>query len=216
MCGRYSLIKKKQELQKRFGVQVQMELFPQYNIAPQQDVVIIRNTSPGEITLARWGLLPHWARDETLGYKMINARAETVAERPSFRQLIRSQRCLIPADGFYEWQKAGKQKQPFRVTLKDEGMFAMAGLWDVWRNGEREITTCSIITTAANTLMLGIHERMPVILPPEDEKLWLENRSLEEVLALLKPFEALPLAAYPISTLVNSAAHNDPDIIRPL
>ena len=181
MCGRYRLARKKQILAETFDVDNDVEWSPRYNVAPGQNVPVIRQDAARplrSISLARWGLIPFWAKDAKAGYKMINARAETVAGTPAFRDPFRSRRCLIPADAFYEWSKEGKQKSPFCFSMADDSIFAFAGIWDRWRNPDTEwVETCSIITTSANTLLSGIHNRMPVILQREDYDLGSRTQS---------------------------------------
>jgi putative SOS response-associated peptidase YedK len=178
MCGRYRLARKKEILAEVFDVGDDDDWSPRYNIAPSQSVPVVRQDATRPVrsfSLMRWGLVPFWAKDAKAGYKMINARAETIAEKPAFRKLLQSRRCLIPADGFYEWVKKGKEKSPFCFTLVDDSVFAFAGIWDRWRNPESELVeTCSIITTSANALVSGIHDRMPVILERENYDLWLD------------------------------------------
>ncbi len=214
MCGRFSqTAAEKNTLLKRFRVKTTpTKLKPRYNIAPSQGVDVILNTSPDEITSVRWGLIPFWAKDEKIAYKMINARAETIFEKPSFRMPIKKQRCLIIADGFYEWQRTEDGKQPYRICLKDESLFAFAGIWDAWKRGEEEVLSCSIITIAANALVAKVHDRMPVILPPDQEALWLSDASPDEIKSLLKPYPASRMKAYPISTAVNAPSNNAPEI----
>jgi putative SOS response-associated peptidase YedK len=161
----------------------------------------------------RWGLIPSWAKDAKAGYKMINARAETIAEKPAFRESLLSRRCLVPADGFYEWSKFSKGKSPICFTLADDSVFAFAGIWDRWMNPERELVeTCSIITTSANALVLGIHDRMPVILERENYDLWLDPGfgKVEPLLDLLVPSRANSMRQYRVSTRVNSVQNDDP------
>jgi putative SOS response-associated peptidase YedK len=216
MCGRFAFTKK-DLVKSRFRVdQLPEDLQVSYNIAPGQKVPVILNVMPDEVSLAHWGLIPHWAKDEKIGYKMINARAETIGEKPSFRGPIRRQRCLILADAFYEWKKGEDAKIPHRVILKDEGLFAMAGIWDHWRSGEKHVTSCSIITTVSNSLMQPIHDRMPVILPQEAEQAWLGDMPFDEVQKLLKPYDPKALRAYAISSLVNSPRNDHADIIKPV
>ena len=189
-----------------------------FNIAPTQLIAVVRRT-PGapsrELSLLRWGLVPSWAKDATTGSPMINARAETVAEKPTFRTAFRRRRCLIPADGYYEWQKVGARKQPYYIRLRDGQPFAFAGLWEGWRGGGAEgdqpLETCTIITTDANELSRPIHDRMPVILSVEDYDLWLdpgvEERAKLE--SLLQPYDPTRMAADPVSTFVNNVRNDD-------
>jgi putative SOS response-associated peptidase YedK len=172
---------------------------PRYNVAPTQTVPIVKTKDAGwESALVRWGLIPAWARDAKIGYRLINARADTVATKPSFRSAFKRRRCLVPADGFYEWQKAGKGKQPFYIHRKDEEPFAFAGLWEAWENPEdgKEIQSCSLVTTEANALMAPIHDRMPVILDSATCDRWLDaDEPANDLLRLLKPFPREELAA---------------------
>jgi putative SOS response-associated peptidase YedK len=187
-----------------------------YNVAPTQDVPAVRPAKAGgrELAMLRWGLIPAWAKDEDIGARLINARGETAAELPSFRAAFRRRRCLVAADGFYEWRKAGKgPKQPFLVELADGRPFAFAGLWERWDKAPdgRPLETCTIITTRANELLAPIHDRMPVILPPADYDAWLdvEGTGVEAAKALLRPYPAAAMAAHPVSPRVNNARNDD-------
>jgi putative SOS response-associated peptidase YedK len=217
MCGRFSLITAdKETLRQRFKAnKVKAEVSRRYNIAPFSTIPVILNTSPETILEARWGFLPRWATAAGICAKaMINARTETIAVKPFFKQAFRSQRCLIPADGFYEWQGVGRMKRPFRVTLKSEGLFAFAGIWDQWSDGQTELITCAIITTDANELMRPIHARMPVILTEESEQVWLETKELRDAADLLRPYDPAEMIAYEIGTAINVPANDYPGIIR--
>jgi putative SOS response-associated peptidase YedK len=166
--------------------------------------------------MLRWGLIPSWAKDESIGSKMINARAETLAEKPSFKRLLRSRRCLIAADGFYEWQKEQGGKTPMYITMKDGEIFALAGLWDTWKNADGEqIRTCTIITTEPNELVTSIHNRMPVILPPEAREAWLDSTLHDDnlLVPLLKPYSADAMQARPVSRLVNNPQYDSAELI---
>src|ERR1051326_7982322 len=190
MCGRYTLTVDIKTIAETFGVPPTIETAPRYNIAPTQEVVSILSNGSIHLDWLQWGLIPSWAKDDSIGSKMINARAETLAEKPSFKRLLRSRRCLIVADGFYEWKKEGKGKVPMFITLEDQEPFAFAGLWDSWRDPDgQQIRTCTIITTEANELMAPIHNRMPVILPAQAREEWLDPSIREEqvLLPLLKP-----------------------------
>ncbi|MCA9897857.1 MAG: SOS response-associated peptidase [Anaerolineales bacterium] len=193
---------------------------PRYNIAPTQPVAAIRLAENGqrEFTFFRWGLVPSWAKDLNIGSRMINARSETVAEKPSFRTAFKRRRCLIPADGFYEWQKQGSGKQPMFIRPVAERPFALAGLWEVWRDPDGSVLqTCTILTTTPNELMAPIHNRMPVIVEPEDFDLWLNPEpDPEQGLHLLRPYPAEKMAAYPVSTVVNNPRNDMPDCIQPI
>lgn len=189
-----------------------------FNIAPTQAITAVRTTDGHrQLCQLRWGLVPSWADDLAIGNRMINARAETVATKPGYRQAFKSRRCLVVADGFYEWQKAGRRKQPYYIRLKDERPFGFAGVWERWSKGGEPVESCAIITTDANELVHSIHDRMPVIVPPEAYDLWLspETTEIELLQSLLRPYPAGEMAAYPVGTQVNSPAYNQPDCIRP-
>src|SRR5262245_44785632 len=223
MCGRYTLRVSPAELAEIFGVLETIEWSPRYNIAPTQTVAAVRPREQGggrELALLKWGLIPFWAKDARIASSLINARAETVATKPAFRAALKKKRCLIPADGFYEWQAVPgqKTKQPYYITVCDAPVFAFAGLWEHWTNPEgARVDTCSIITTDANELMQKVHTRMPVILDRDDYDLWLDRdvQDSEEVLPLLKPFPASRMQLVPISTLVNSPRNDKPECIAP-
>ena len=187
MCGRYTLITDIKKVAEAFGVAPTLEAQPRYNVAPTQEVVSILRNGEVHLDRLRWGLIPTWAKEEAIGSKMINARAETLAEKPSFKRLLRSRRCLVIADGFYEWQaQGGKGKIPMYITLKDQQPFAFAGLWDLWKRPDgEELRTCTIVTTEPNELVASIHNRMPVILGPHARDLWLDS-DLHDEQALLE------------------------------
>jgi putative SOS response-associated peptidase YedK len=222
MCGRYRLTRSQKQLQERFDSYGDVEVSPRYNIAPSQPVIVIRQDAAKPVrtfSTMRWGLLPAWAKDMSIGYKTINARAETVATMASFREPLRSQRCLIPVDGFYEWQKNGKTKQPYCFEVNDGEMFAFAGLWDRWRKPQGVvIESCTILTTTSNSLLAGIHDRMPVILKPDSYDLWLDPgfRNTDSVLEMLAPFDSALMRCYPVSTRVNNVQNDDADCARRL
>jgi len=223
MCGRYRLSRRKQLVEEYFGVDSEDgDWDPRYNIAPSQPVVTIRQDSREPVrTLStmRWGLTPSWANDPSVGYKAINARAETVATTASFREPFKSQRCLIPADGFYEWKREGKTKQPYCFEVGEGELFAFAGLWDRWTNPQGEaIESCTIWTTTPNSLVAHIHDRMPVILRPDNYDLWLDPafRNMASVSEMLKPFEATMMRSYPVSTRVNQVLNDDADCAKPV
>ena len=221
MCGRYSLKADISQLAMRFefaAADVVHE--PAYNIAPTQQVLTVTNDGERQAEYMRWGLIPFWAKDMKIGYRMINARGETVAEKPSFRTALRKRRCLILADGFYEWQKlGGKQKRPMRITLKSDEPFAFAGLWETWKDPEGElIKSCTIITTSANEYLSPIHDRMPVILPQEQESFWL-NQEVEDPVALSSVIASYPddgMDAFEVSTLVNNTRNKGPEVMDPV
>ncbi|MBD3672131.1 MAG: SOS response-associated peptidase [Planctomycetaceae bacterium] len=225
MCGRFTLRLPPQELQSFFDLVRVDEYKPRYNIAPTQDIVAIRQSSEGRIgEMMHWGLIPHWAKDRKLAARMINARGETVSEKPSFRESFKRKRCLIPADGFYEWKDIGaKYKQPYHITMVEEQPFAMAGLWSEWTDPDsgEAIESCTIITTEANSLMNELHERMPVILPPEDWGDWLspempqDSREKERLESLLVPFSPDKMQYRAVSRLVSSPRNETPDCLSP-
>lgn len=214
MCGRYTFVAPAPVFENHFEAAFRESLAPSYNAAPSQRLPVITDAAPELIQLFGWGLIPAWSRDLKAGPKPINARAETLAEKPSFRQLLHRRRCLVPADSFYEWQVTPTGKIPHRILRPDEAPFAFAGLWDEWTDrttGEIR-PTFTIITTTANGLMAPLHARMPVVLPTRAaERAWLRGPDP----ALLVPLPDAWLRAYPVSTLVNSPAHNTPDVLRP-
>jgi putative SOS response-associated peptidase YedK len=216
MCGRFTNQITWRELVELYLIHDQpaLNLRPRYNVAPSQDIPIVRPADDGrEVAIARWGLVPFWAKDLKVGYKMINAKAETVDEKPSFRNAFKARRCLIPADGFYEWKKLkGGDKQPYRLCLKDRKPFAFAGLWET--NDKLEVTSCSIITTTPNEVAGAIHDRMPVILDPEDYEAWLSNDTpANDAKALLTPY-AGEMIAYPVTRDVGSPKNDGPELIE--
>ena len=222
MCGRYRLSQRKDLLAERFDVEPDDDWEPRYNIAPTQNVPVIRQ-HPDELkrlgSQMRWGLIPFWAKDPSIGFKMINARAETVATKPAFREAIRKRRCLIPADAFYEWKKNGKVKTPFCITMVDDSIFAFAGIWDSWRNSEgKALETCSIITTTPNALLADIHDRMPVILPDDAYDLWLDPgfQKADAICDLLKPFDPALMRRYEVSSRVNLVKNDDSACAEPV
>jgi putative SOS response-associated peptidase YedK len=221
MCGRFTQTQSAEAIAQIFQLSALPPSEPRYNIAPTQPVGIIRTTpaQPREFRLVRWGLVPFWAKDPTIGARMINARSETVAEKPAFRAALRYRRCLIPADGFYEWQKREKQKQPFYIHLANHRAFAFAGLWESWQGGDgSELETCTILTTSANNLMQPIHDRMPVILHPKDYDQWLDptQQTTSNLQPLLHPYPEDQMNAYPVSTLVNKASSDRPECLQKL
>jgi putative SOS response-associated peptidase YedK len=219
MCGRFTLRTPARDLVEIFELLREPELSPRYNIAPTQNVAVIRQDGKSrELSLMRWGLVPSWSKDPKAGPPLINARAETVATKPSFRTAFKRRRCLIPADGFYEWQKQvdSKTKIPHYIRMAKDRPFAFAGLWDHWRHGEGEpLESCTIVTTEANELMRPLHDRMPVILPEENYAQWLDpkNEDLRALESLLRPYPPGEMTAFPISTLVNSPRNERPECI---
>ena len=219
MCGRYTF-QPTEEFYRRFNLANRLNgLMPRYNIAPGQMVPVIIAQSPRLIVRMRWGLIPHWAKDQKTAYKMINARVETLTQRPAFRGLLSHNRCLVPASGFYEWQGAGRDKTPYYIHPEGQPYVAFAGLYDVWINprGE-ELFTFTIITTEADPFMARLHNRMPVVLERELEDAWLdpEVTSTSEVLGLLERSAGVPLDAYPVSRMVNKPSVDGQELIRPM
>jgi putative SOS response-associated peptidase YedK len=220
MCGRFTLTIDPDELQAAFDLSAPppADLAPRYNIAPSQAVAVIANGPSRKLEFFKWGLIPSWAKDPKIGNRLINARAETLNEKPSFRVALKKRRCLILADGFYEWKKDGKTKTPMYLQLKGGEPFAFAGLWETWKSPEEElIKSCTIITTGPNALVRKIHDRMPVILPAKAYDLWLSPDELpaEKALPLLKPFAAAQMKAVSVSPLVNNPAFDSRECIIP-
>jgi len=205
-----------------FGVLEMPPFAPRFNVAPSQPVAVVRHAPTGpepqrEFVWLRWGLVPGWAKDPAVGNRMINARAETVAEKPAYRAAFRRRRCLVVADGFYEWQKTGRQKQPYFLHLRDDRPFAFAGLWETWEGADHSaLETCTLLTTEPNELVAPIHNRMPVILAPGHYDQWLDvaGAKPELVLPLLRPYPADEMAAHPVGPYVNSPAHDDAQCIE--
>ncbi len=220
MCGRFVLIADPNVIQQSFNLDSTVDFAPRYNIAPTQYVPIITNEHPRALSLLRWGLIPSWAKEESIGNKLINARAEGIGDKPSFRSAIKRRRCLVPASGFYEWQKGdGKSKTPMYIHLKDADVFAFAGLWEVWHSLDgSELRTFTIITTNANDFMQPIHDRMPVILHPSDYDQWLEPGDVPASVLqpLLRPYELAAMTAYAVSRAVNTPSIDDPQLIEPV
>jgi putative SOS response-associated peptidase YedK len=218
MCGRFTQRTPKKTLAKEFQVEEMPELEPRYNIAPTQDILSIRQSEDGrEAAMLKWGLVPSWAKDSSMGAKLINARSETVSEKPSFREAFKKRRCIIPADGFYEWARSERRKQPFFFRMQDEHLFGFAGLWEQWKGeGDQVINSCTILTTEANELLQPVHDRMPVILHPDDYELWLDAdmRQLEFVKELLRPFPGAEMISYPVSPSINSPLNQGAQLIE--
>ncbi|MGP1907134.1 SOS response-associated peptidase [Metabacillus sp. JX24] len=221
MCGRYTLFAEYAELVDRFqiGAAIEEDQYAiSYNIAPSQHVAaVINDGKQNRMGYLRWGLIPPWAKDEKIGYKTINARAETLSEKPSFRNAFMKKRCLIPADSFYEWKRAEGTKTPMRIKLKSGAPFGMAGLWESWKSPEgKVIHSCSVITTEPNSLMSTIHDRMPVILKEEDESIWLNPLHSDPAYLsqFLKPFDENQMEAFEVSSEVNSVKNNGAHLIR--
>ncbi|MDR4934991.1 SOS response-associated peptidase [Rossellomorea marisflavi] len=219
MCGRFSLIESVHELQQQFEFDISAKLQPRFNIAPIQEVFsIISDGKKRRGGTLRWGLVPHWAKEAKIGYKMINARAEGIEEKQSFREPFRKKRCLIIADGFYEWKKVDDRKQPYRFVMKDRKPFAFAGLWETWKKGDAPLHTCTIITTTPNAVTEDVHDRMPVILKHRDYDRWLDpsNQRVDELKSLLVPYPAEEMELYAVSELVNSPKNDVADVLSPL
>lgn len=215
MCGRYMITSPLEAVRALFGVEEGLNLAPRYNVAPTQDVPVVRLGEDGQRHLAmlRWGLVPHWAKDLSIGSRMINARGESVAEKPAFRDSFKHRRCIVVADGFYEWRSEDGRKQPYAIRRPDHGLFAMAGLWARWSKGDGPpVETCTIVTTGANRRLSELHERMPVILDRDDHEEWLAG-SPEEAQALIGPAPEDFFEFRPASPRVNSVRNDDPALL---
>jgi putative SOS response-associated peptidase YedK len=222
MCGRYTITVTIEELMLHFFIDTPAPPYhrPKYNVAPGQLIpAIVGDGSVNRLGELKWGLIPPWAKDEKVGYMMINARAETLTEKPAFRVPIERKRCLIPADSFYEWKRDGaKGRQPMRIMLKSGGLFAMAGLYETWvREDGVKISSCTIVTTTPNRLVADVHDRMPVILRREDEPLWLDRgvRDISRLQPLLRPYPEEEMTLYPVSPAVGSVKNDSPALIEP-
>ena len=218
MCGRFQL-KPEQDWMAEFGVAEPPDITPRYNIAPTQDVVAVRKEADGvrRARLLRWGLVPSFAEDPAVGNRMINARAETVARKAAFREPFRTRRCLVPADGFYEWRRVGRARDPYLLKMRDGHTFAFASVWDRWGSGGGRIESCAILTTTANALVARVHDRMPVVLHRSDYELWLDPDARDfDLHRILRPFPAEEMIAIPVSPRVNSTAVDDPECERPV
>ena len=225
MCGRYTVAVSAKELWEELGLEGEppSDLEPRYNVAPSQEVPAVVDRDPTKLTNLRWGLVPFWAKDPSIGHKMINARAEGIEKKPAFRHAFEKRRCLIPASGFYEWERRGGTgkkgvKQPHYITLESGRPLTFAGVWEVWRDADgKRIASCAIVTTDAKGEIGKIHDRMPVILPPDAREVWLDREaSQEDLIALLRPFPASKLAHHPVSKVVNSPANDVPECIEPV
>ncbi|GIV88278.1 MAG: DUF159 family protein [Chloroflexus sp.] len=218
MCGRYTLAVSPAKLAERFAIPPISDLQPRYNIAPTQPVVVVREGNDGrEGVYMRWGLIPSWAKDASVGAKLINARSETVLEKPSFRTAFRRRRCLIPASGFYEWQTTATGKRPFYFTLPDDDLMAFAGLWEQWQAPDGEvIESCTILTTTANEIVTPIHNRMPVIVPSEFTAFWLDPATdIPRLHAFCLTPPPVALHRYPVGKAVNQVRNDGPALIEP-
>lgn len=220
MCGRFTRKESFKKLVEQLGLKVIPTLKPRYNIAPSQLVACVRinpKSNEQECVELKWGLVPSWAKNPSIGYKMINARAETIVEKPAFRRAFKQQRCLVLADGFYEWKRQGKTKQPYYIRFKDQRLFALAGLWERWEKDDPALETCALITTEPNFLMEPIHNRMPVILPEESYASWLDPglNNTNYLSGFLKPYSADAMEAFPVSQIVNNPRNDHPECIKP-
>ncbi len=213
MCGRYTLRTSSAEVARQFGLFDVPDLPPRYNIAPTQTVAVVRGNAPRELALLRWGLVPSWAASPPAGAPLINARAETAATKPSFRSAFKSRRCLIVADGFYEWRKLGNARQPYYIHRRDDGLLALAGLWECRTQAGESLESCAIITTAANATMQPLHDRMPVIIARDNFDTWLTDAA--HAGDLLRPCPAEDLEAYPVRRQVGNPRYDRPDCIEP-
>jgi putative SOS response-associated peptidase YedK len=221
MCGRFTRKENLQHLAELLGLKSIPSLVPRYNIAPSQLVACVRtnlDTLDREWVELKWGLVPPWAKDASMGNKLINARGETVAEKPSFRKAFTQQRCLVLADGFYEWKREGKSKQPYYIRFKDHRPFAFAGIWERWERQDPAIESCSLITIGPNAVMEPIHHRMPVILATTQYAEWLDAslQETERLNTLLRPFPPTEMEAYPVSLMVNNPSNDQPECVMPL
>jgi putative SOS response-associated peptidase YedK len=218
MCGRFSQKSSSKKIAEKFEVEEVPPLLERYNVAPSQAVLGVREDGVREATFFKWGLVPRWAKDTSIGSKLINARSETITEKPSFRDAFLRRRCLVPVDGFYEWGRRGDRKQPFYFHMRDGEPFAIAGLWERWEGGNEPLETCTLLTTEANSLLAPYHDRMPVILRPEDYETWLDTdmRQPEILMRLLSPYQHEEMNAYAVSALVNSPSNDGPRCVEPL
>jgi putative SOS response-associated peptidase YedK len=217
MCGRYSLAKSKIELEERFQAEMLEDFKPRYNVAPTQLMPVITTDSPKGFSHFYWGITPEFSKNKPVSQKFINARGETISEKASFKNAFQKRRCIIPADGFYEWKQLGKKsKSPYRFILEGEKLFSFAGIWEEYENEDGQIKhTFLIITTAANELVNDIHDRMPAILTPEKEKIWLNSYSEEKDLAeCLSPYSTAQMMSYPVSPMVNHVANDNPALLK--
>ncbi|CAM4366194.1 SOS response-associated peptidase [Paenibacillus phoenicis] len=220
MCGRFTITLPLDELIVRYLIMENRlaKFAPNYNVAPMQFIpAVIAGKQGNRLGELRWGLVPFWAKEDKIGASMINARAESLPDKPAFRKLLTTRRCLIPADGFYEWQQRAGGKQPYRIVMKDGSPFAFAGLYDIWSDPQgNKLATCTIITTEPNSLMAEIHNRMPVILQPEHEAEWLarDNTDTGSLLKLLQPYDAAKMRAYPVSPAVGNVRNNTKELLE--
>lgn len=222
MCGRYRLSRRKQIIEEHFDCISRTEDWtPRYNIAPTQPVPVIRQHPKEpirELSLVRWGLVPSWVKDASVAARMINARSETASTKPAFSEALKSRRCLVPADGFYEWKRMGKVKQPYCFEINDGELFAFAGIWDRWKEASGGLLeTCSILTTIPNSVASSVHDRMPVIINRDSYDYWLDPgmNNVAAVADLLRPYDARLMRCYPVSSRINSTVNDDEECSRP-
>ena len=219
MCGRYLLISPVEAMRRLFDVGGLLNLPPRYNIAPTQDAPVVRLDKEGrrELIMMRWGLVPLWAKDLSMGARCINARAESAADRPAFRDAFERRRCLVPTDGFFEWEKKGKVKQPWRIGPAEDGLMALAGLWERWRAPDGGVVrTYAVVTTEANELVAPLHDRMPAVIPPDEFGAWLDpDTPAERLREMLRPYPAERMKAYPVSRRLNDVRNDDAGCIEP-
>jgi putative SOS response-associated peptidase YedK len=219
MCGRYLLISPVEAMRRFFDVGGLLNLPPRYNIAPTQDAPVVRLDKQGrrELIPMRWGLVPLWAKDLSMGARCINARAESISEKPAFRDAFAHRRCLVPTDGFFEWEKKGKAKQPWRIGPAEDGLMALAGVWERWRGPDGAVVrSYAVITTEANELVAPLHDRMPAVIPPAEFQEWLDaDTSPPRLQEMLRPYPASRMRAYPVSRRVSDVRNDDPGCIEP-
>ncbi len=221
MCGRFVLRASPQQLQTLFDLDAAPQAAPRYNIAPTQPVLAVRANPHGgqrEATYLNWGLVPFWAKDPKIGSRMINARSETAAEKPSFRAAFKYRRCIVPADGFYEWKRENNAKQPYLIGMESGEVFGIAGLWEHWEQDGSVIESCTLLTTDANEQLAPLHHRMPVILEPQDYDEWLDPtvQKADPLLHLMRPLSGGELCAFPVSKVVNNPRNEEPMCVEPL
>lgn len=218
MCGRYTIIAKAEEIERRFKIEVPEMYQPRYNAAPTQILPVITNLNPEGLSFFRWGLIPPWSKDVSIGSKMINARSETITEKMSYKKPFQSKRCLVISDGYYEWKRASKKsKIPYRIKLKSNDLFSYAGLWEEYQqDNQTTIHSFTILTTQSNKLTSSIHDRMPVMLSQESEELWLSDQATsDDLLKLLTPYPEDDTQIYTVSNLVNSVQNDDDRLVKP-
>ena len=217
MCSRVTLRSERDRILREFGIeQLTFDYKPRYNISPTENLLVLseREGQP-RLAMLRWGLVPSWAEDPSIGNKLINARAETLAEKPSFRDAYKKRRCLILVDGFFEWQQVDRRRLPSYIHQTDDRPMSFAGLWETWNKGDEPLATCTIVTTGPNELVAPLHNRMPAIIPPEERDAWLDSDTPPEIIrSLLRPYEGGDLEAYRVSVKVNTPGYDAPDCIE--